>query len=104
MSMPQTIPATPLPGSRSAPLAMAAEEFRVLGRWLVDRIAEHLESLPGQAVARDEPPSAVREALGSLRTLPGDGVAAEEALKEAAELLFGHSTFNGHPRFFGYIT
>ena len=25
-------------------------------------------------------------------------------LDEAADLLFGHSLFNGHPRFFGYIT
>ena len=27
-----------------------------------------------------------------------------ELLTEAARLLFDHSTFNGHPRFFGYIT
>ena len=36
--------------------------------------------------------------------LPEAGAPAPGLLAEAASLLFEHSTFNGHPRFFGYIT
>jgi aromatic-L-amino-acid decarboxylase len=32
------------------------------------------------------------------------GASAGELLRRAADLLFEHSLFNGHPRFFGYIT
>ena len=35
---------------------------------------------------------------------PTQGVAAGPLLEKAAHLLFDHSLFNGHPRFFGYIT
>jgi aromatic-L-amino-acid/L-tryptophan decarboxylase len=89
---------------RNAALAMTGDEFRELGHRLVDRIAEHLQTLPERPVARGEPPNDVRDALGSARSLPGDGVDAARALTEAADLLFGHSTFNGHPRFLAYIT
>jgi aromatic-L-amino-acid decarboxylase len=89
---------------RTAPLAMTSDEFRALGHRLVDRIAEHLETLPQRPVTHDEPPAHVRRALGSGRNLPIDGVKATRALIEATELLFDHSTFNGHPRFLGYIT
>jgi glutamate/tyrosine decarboxylase-like PLP-dependent enzyme len=83
---------------------MTADEFRALGHRLVDRIAEHLRALPLRPVACGEPPSHVRNALGSARNLPNDGVDAARALTEAADLLFDHSTFNGHPRFLAYIT
>ena len=89
---------------RHAPLAMTADEFRALGHRLVDRIAEHLGTLPQRRVTRGEPPADIRNALGSAGHLPGEGVDADRALAEAADLLFDHSTFNGHPRFFAYIT
>jgi glutamate/tyrosine decarboxylase-like PLP-dependent enzyme len=50
-----------------------------------------------------EPPHAVREALGQ-GGLPSAGTAPGILLDQAADLLFRHSLFNGHPRFFGYIT
>src|SRR6202022_1029277 len=89
---------------RTAPLAMTADDFRTLGHRLVDRIAEHLGTLPERPVTRDESPGDVRQALDSGRRLPNTGVDAARALTEATELLFEHSLFNGHPRFFGYIT
>jgi glutamate/tyrosine decarboxylase-like PLP-dependent enzyme len=89
---------------RQAPLAMSADEFRALGHWLVDRVAAQLAAIPLGRVAPGEPPAAVREALGGARPLPAEGVGAEEALKDAADLLFRHSTYNAHPRFFAYIT
>ena len=64
-----------------------------------------LEAVPRGPVTRDESPSAVREALDL------NGPAARNRartpgplLERTAQLLFDHSLFNGHPRFFGYIT
>jgi glutamate/tyrosine decarboxylase-like PLP-dependent enzyme len=37
-------------------------------------------------------------------SLPEEGIEAGALLEECASLLFEHSLFNGHPRFFGYIT
>jgi len=52
----------------------------------------------------DESPAAVRRALDAERSLPVTGTDGSTLLDEAADLLFDHSLFNGHPRFFGYIT
>ena len=89
---------------RTAPLAMSRDDFRTIGHELVDRIAEHLATLPGRPVTRDESPSEVRRAIGGDQPLPDAGIDAGLALTEATKLLFDHSLFNGHPRFFGYIT
>jgi len=89
---------------RTAPLAMSRDDFQKLGHELVDRIAEHLATLPARPVTPAESPSAVRRALGSDASLPEVGIDAGVALSEATRLLFEHSLFNGHPRFFGYIT
>lgn len=89
---------------RDAPLALPPDAFREAGHELVDRIADFLESVPGRPVAPGESPERVREILGSDAPLPEEGSDAGELLREASELLFEHSTFNGHPRFFGYIT
>jgi glutamate/tyrosine decarboxylase-like PLP-dependent enzyme len=90
--------------TRHAPLAMDAATFRKLGHRLVDQLAEFLESLPSGPVTRDEPPSLVREALDLTGPLPEMGTDPGPLLEETAKLLFAHSLFNGHPRFFGYIT
>jgi glutamate/tyrosine decarboxylase-like PLP-dependent enzyme len=89
---------------RSAPVAMEPAAFRALGHQLVDQLAQFLESLPDRPVTRDQSPSAVREALGLDGPLPEAGTAPGPLLEETARLLFEHSLFNAHPRFFGYIT
>jgi aromatic-L-amino-acid/L-tryptophan decarboxylase len=89
---------------RSAPLAMAPAEFRELGHRLVDQIADRLAKVPTGWVTPDETPADVRKTLGADETLPAAGTDAGRLLSEAAALLFDHSLFNGHPRFFGYIT
>ncbi len=89
---------------RSAPLEMDAATFRKLGHRLVDQVAGLLESVPLGPVNRDESPSAVRAALGLTGPLPESGTDPGELLEQTAQLLFAHSLFNGHPRFFGYIT
>ena len=85
------------------PLAMSAHEFSETGKQLVEKIAAFLEELPRKPVTTGEQPSAIRTVLGS-GSLPEHGVSAELIVNEAADLLFDHSLFNGHPKFWGYIT
>ncbi len=88
---------------RIAPLEMTPSEFRKVGRQLVERIAEFLCTLPNRPVIPNESSRVIREALGT-GPLPEEGSEAKDLLEEAANLLFAHSTFNGHPRFWGVIT
>src|SRR5262245_2804869 len=96
--------ASALESGRRAPIAMSADTFRQLGHRLVEQIAAFLESLPGRPVTHNESPSAVREALDLTGPLPEAGADPGLLLERTAQLLFDHSLFNAHPRFFGYIT
>lgn len=88
---------------RDAPLEIHGDEFRKLGHQLVDDIAEFLDALPRRRVTTGEPPHEIRRLLGS-DSLPESGSAPDVLLNQTSELLFDHSLFNGHPRFWGYIT
>ena len=89
---------------RRVPLALDADEFRRAGHRLVDQLAGLLASIPSRPVTRGESPAQVREALGLGGPLPESGTDVEPLLEDTARKLFDHSLFNGHPRFFGYIT
>ena len=89
---------------RVSPLDMSSGEFRELGAQLIDRIADFLDSLPQRTVTPAESPAVVRQALAAKRTLPQQGADPAQLLHHAADLLFDHSLFNGHPRFWGYVT
>ncbi len=88
---------------RIAPLEMTPSEFRKAGYRLIDQVAELLCTLPERPVAPNESPATLRALLGS-HSLPEQGRDASTLLDEAANLLFDHSVFNGHPRFMGFIT
>lgn len=88
---------------REAPLQIRPDEFRRLGHQLVERIADFLASLPARPVTPGELTQVIRAALGG-EGLPLEGTAPETILEEATRLLFEHSLFNGHPRFWGYIS
>lgn len=90
---------------RHAVLDMSPDEFRRIGHTLVDRIAEFLAwiQVRSNPVTRGERPTQIRSFLGSA-PLPEQGAAAEKLIAEVSSLLFDHSLFNGHPRFWGYIT
>ena len=90
--------------SRDSPLHISPERFRQIGHQLVDQIAALLESIPHRPVTRDESPSAVRDALGLNGSLPQEGEDPAVLLDGLARAIADHSLFNGHPRFFGYIT
>jgi aromatic-L-amino-acid decarboxylase len=92
------------PAGRTAPIAMTGAGFRAAGHQLVDQIAGWLERMPDGPVVRDESPADLRRVLHADRGLPAAGSDPAALLGDAADLLFNHSLFNGHPRFFGYIT
>ena len=102
------IPSGPLTGldgdERDVPLAIAPDEFRRIGHDLVDAIAELLSSYRDRPLTRDASPAAMRALIGGERSLPEHGEDAADIVASAARLLTEHSLFNGHPRFFGYIT
>ena len=89
---------------RDAPLAIDSATFRSWGHALVDQIASLLDSVPSRPVTPGETPSEVRDALDLNGSLPEAGMDGGALLEETARGLFDHSLFNGHPRFFGYIT
>ncbi len=89
--------------AREASSNLAPDEFRALGHDLVNRIADFLGRLPSLPVTPGESPEAVR-ALLPTGGLPERGAEPGALLADTAEMLFAHSLFNGHPRFFGYIT
>lgn len=89
---------------RTAALAIDDRTFRAAGHALVDAVADSLTALPDRAVTRGDGPETIRAALNSPEFLPPDGAEVDDLLRSTAEVLFRHSLFNGHPRFFGYIT
>src|SRR5881628_2345244 len=74
-------------------------------RWTPRRSARwDIDAWPRGPVTHNESPSAVRDALDLTGPLPESGMDPGPLLERTARLLFEHSLFNGHPRFFGYIT
>ena len=90
------------PRKRKAPIEMTPDEFRAAGHKLVDDIAEFLQALGDRPVSRDEQPSDIHKLLPEK--LPEKGTDPAELLRDFVPQFFDHSTFNGHPRFYGYIT
>jgi glutamate/tyrosine decarboxylase-like PLP-dependent enzyme len=88
---------------RNSPIEMKPEEFRNVGYKVVDKIADFLDSLSDKPVSPGKTVAEIKQILGNNK-LPLNGTSAEKILEEAANLLFNYTTFNGHPKFWGYIT
>ena len=84
-------------------LAMDTVAFTEVGKQLIYRIAAFLNELPQKPVTTGESPSEIRAALGN-GDLPLYGESADKIISESADLLLDHSLFNGHPKFWGYIS
>jgi aromatic-L-amino-acid decarboxylase len=89
---------------RRTPVELDPDDFARMGHRLVDEVAELLRTMRDRPLTRGESPAEIRAALDAGRPLPHGGTDAGEVLAEATRLLLDHSLFNGHPRFFGYIT
>ncbi len=88
---------------RNSPVDMKPEDFRKAGYKVVDKIADFLESLSEKPVSPGKTVAEMKQILGNNK-LPINGMPSEKILEEAADLLFNYTTFNGHPKFWGYIT
>ena len=88
---------------RSIPVKMSKEEFKKVGYYLIDSIADFLDNIASRPVTTGETGKQLQSILGT-GSLPESGMAAEVIMKRATELLYNHSLFNGHPKFLGYIT
>lgn len=86
----------------SSPIAMDASSFREAGHALVDQIADFLSEMPDGKVTPAPLPSELKLKLPGA--MPGKGEEASALLNETWELLSKNSLFNGHPRFWGYVT
>jgi aromatic-L-amino-acid/L-tryptophan decarboxylase len=88
---------------RISPIQMDKEDFRRIGYSLVNTIADFYENIKEGPVTSGETPSQIQAVLGRT-VLPEDGTSISELFDKATDLLLKHSLFNGHPKFFGYIT
>jgi len=88
---------------RNAPLQISKEEFIQSGHHLIDILAGFFDSISEKPVTPGETPGEVRAILGT-GSLPEKGQPVPAIVERAADLLIHHSLFNGHPKFFGYIT
>jgi aromatic-L-amino-acid/L-tryptophan decarboxylase len=93
--------------TRVAPINVPNEEFRRAGHLLVDEIAGLLSSLDNSqrpVAASGQSPKLVRSLLAPFEELPSGGTPIEQLVRESTRLILEHSLYNGHPKFFGYIT
>ena len=88
---------------RVAAADMPPEEFRAIGHSLIDAIADFYAHLPTASTASQLLPDEIRKKLGR-RELPENGTDIEPVIDKFRKIFFEHSTHNGSPRFWGYIT
>jgi aromatic-L-amino-acid decarboxylase len=88
---------------RETPIEISGQEFKEIGYLLIDSISDFIDSIRDRPVTSAESPEQLIQILGD-RSLPEIGSPASELMAQAADLIINHSLYNGHPKFFGYIT
>src|SRR5688572_14706112 len=87
---------------RQSPIDLDAKTFREAGHRLIDDISDFLSSVKDYPVTTSPTPKSLNEKLPEK--MPAKGMDPSALLKESWQLLINNSLFNGHPRFWGYIT
>jgi glutamate/tyrosine decarboxylase-like PLP-dependent enzyme len=82
---------------------LGPEEFRALAHALVDALSDFRANLPHRPVSSPKAPTEVH-ALLDPSGIPESGDDSRRLLLDVLPLLVDNQTFNGHPRFWGYIT
>jgi aromatic-L-amino-acid/L-tryptophan decarboxylase len=89
--------------SRESPIEISKEDFKNIGYQLIDTIAEFIHTIKDRQVTPGETPLQLQSIITNA-PLPQNATPANELITKATDLLINHSLFNGHPKFFGYIT
>lgn len=92
------------PLSRLQKMDLDPELFRQLGYTLVDQIAALFEEMPARPVTTREDLTAIQQMVEDLAKDPENGQDPKELLEKTTGVLLEHSLYNGHPKFWGYIT
>jgi aromatic-L-amino-acid decarboxylase len=90
------------PIQRNPPIEIDTGVFREAGHRLIDDIADFLSSITDYPVTTGPSPRSLQATLP--KTLPLTGMSPLTIVGETWNLLIKNSLFNGHPRFWGYIT
>jgi glutamate/tyrosine decarboxylase-like PLP-dependent enzyme len=88
------------PGS----IDISAKQFREIGHKLIDDIAELLSTMSDRQVSTEISPGRMKEILNSAASVPENGSDAKEIVDDFYKIFRSYSLYNGHPRFWGYIT
>lgn len=91
------------PKHSSSPLEIDKVEFKKTGYRLIDTLADFFGTIAEKPVTKGETPGQLQDLLGHS-SLPEGGTPVPQLFTRATDLLINHSLFNGHPKFFGYIT
>lgn len=89
--------------NRQNSIEISKEDFQKMGYQLIDTISEFLDTISEKPVTTSQSPKELQDILGQS-SLPKKGIPADQLLKSTSKLLFENSLFNGHPKFFGFIT
>src|SRR5580765_789368 len=77
------------------------EEIQRIGYRVVDLIADHLSTLPGEPVFNPVPPALAQQFLSA--PAPVDPVSPDEVLQLFQDTIEPYPFGNGHPRFWGWV-
>lgn len=88
---------------RENSIEICKEEFQKMGYKLIDTISEFFDDISEKPVTTTKSPKELQKVLGDS-SLPKHGVPPDQLLASTSKLLFDNSLFNGHPKFFGFIT
>ncbi|MFD2914318.1 pyridoxal phosphate-dependent decarboxylase family protein [Psychroserpens luteus] len=88
---------------RENSIEISKAEFQKMGYKLIDTISDFFDNISDKPVTTSKSPKELQKLLGDS-SLPKHGSAAADLLTSTSKLLLDNSLFNGHPKFFGFIT